>query len=117
VDQEIKMIQDELFETVLTIVNMAIITQAPLTRWKKVDNLIIPKKANARQIKKKFRNMHIYEADWNAMISIKRKEALKKSEESHMIQSNQFGSRKQKSSMHPLQLEISQLEIFQLSRQ
>jgi hypothetical protein len=50
VDQEIKKIQDELFETVLTISNMAIITQTPLTRWKEVDNLIIPKKANAQQI-------------------------------------------------------------------
>jgi hypothetical protein len=51
------------------------------------------------------------------MISIKSKEVLKKSEESHMIQSNQIGSRKQKSRMHRLQLEISQLEISRLSRQ
>jgi hypothetical protein len=82
----------------------------------KVDNFIIPKKANSRQIKQ-FRNIHIYEADWNAMISIKWKEALKKSEECHMIQSNQFRSRKQKSTMHPLQLEISQLEISRRRRQ
>jgi hypothetical protein len=36
VDQEIKKIQDEIFETVLTIVNIAIVTQTPLTRWKKL---------------------------------------------------------------------------------
>jgi hypothetical protein len=34
-----------------------------------------------------------------------------------MLQRNQFGSRKQKSTMQPLQLEISQIEISRLSRQ
>jgi hypothetical protein len=66
---------------------------------------------------KYFWNIHIYEADWNAMICIKWKEALKESEDSNMLQPNQFGSRKQKSTMQPLQLEISQIEISRLSRQ
>jgi hypothetical protein len=61
--------------------------QTSLTKWKKVDNLIIPMKENPRQLKY-FRNIHIYEADWNATISIKRKEALKKSEDRLTIQSN-----------------------------
>jgi hypothetical protein len=82
---------------------------------KKVDSIIIPKKVNSQQLKY-FRNIRIYKADWNAIISVKWKEALK-SEDCHMIQPNQFGSRKQKSTMHPFQLEISQLEISRLSRQ
>jgi hypothetical protein len=44
VDQDLKKIQDELLETSLTIVNMAIKTQISLTRWKRVGNIIIPKK-------------------------------------------------------------------------
>jgi hypothetical protein len=95
---------------------MAIKTQTSLTRWKKVDNIIIPKKKDARLLKY-FRNIHIYKADWNAIIGIKWKEALKKSEDGNTLQPNQFGSRKQKSTMQPLQLEISQIEISRLSRQ
>jgi hypothetical protein len=116
VDQDLKKIQDELLEASLTIVNMAIKTQTSLTRWKSVDNIIIPKKKDARSLKY-FRNIHIYEADWNAIMGIKWKEALKQSEDSNMLQPNQFGSRKQKSTIQPLQLEISQIEISRLSRQ
>jgi hypothetical protein len=94
---------------------MAIKTQTSLTRWKKVDNIIIPKKKDSRSLKY-FRNIHIYEADWNSIIGIKWKEALKKSEDSNMVQPNQFGSRKQKSTMQPLQLEILHIEISRLSR-
>jgi hypothetical protein len=95
---------------------LAIKTQTSLTRWKRFNNIIIPKKKDARSLKY-FRNIHIYEADWNAIMGIKWKEALKQSEDSNMLQPNQFGSRKQKSTIQPLQLEISQIEIFRLSRQ
>jgi hypothetical protein len=95
---------------------MAIKTQTSLTRWKRVNNIIIPKKKDARSLKY-FQNIHIYEADWNAIMSIKWKEALKQSEDSNMLQPNQFKSRKQKSTMQHLQLEISQIEISRLSRQ
>jgi hypothetical protein len=92
VNQDLKKIQEKLLEACLTIVNMAIKTQTSLTRWKKADNIIIPKKKNARSLKY-FRNIHIFKADWNAIIGIKWKEALKKSEDSNMLQLNQFGSR------------------------
>jgi hypothetical protein len=69
VDQDLKKIQDKLLEVSLTIIKMARMTQTSLTRWKKVDNIIIPKKKDARSLKY-FRNIHIYEADWNAIIGI-----------------------------------------------
>jgi hypothetical protein len=69
-DQDLKKIQDKLLEASLTIVNLAIKTQTSLTRWKRVNNIIILKKKDARSLKY-FRNIHIYEADWNAIMGIK----------------------------------------------
>jgi hypothetical protein len=50
-----------------------------------------PKKKKSISLKD-FRDIHIYEADWNTIMSIKWKQALQKSEVIGMIQPNQFGS-------------------------
>jgi hypothetical protein len=51
----------------------------------------------------------------NAILSLKWKEVLKKSEEQNSIITSQVGSRKKRSSQFPIHIEISQLEISRIT--
>ena len=62
--------QTILFETQLAIVNVAAKVGRPLNRWKNAVNIVIPKQKGTIDITK-FRNIHIYECDLNAFLSIK----------------------------------------------
>jgi hypothetical protein len=62
VDQEMQKVKEKLIETLLTILNMVITTQTFLIRWKRVDNIPIPKKKSATL--QKTSEVYIYEADW-----------------------------------------------------
>jgi hypothetical protein len=73
-------IQNIMSQTQLDIVNLATDIGEPLQRWQKAINIAIPKQPGALNIDK-FRNIHIYECDLNAMLSIKWKEALFKLED------------------------------------
>jgi hypothetical protein len=63
-------IQEELMEVTLEIINMAIETSTTLKRWRQVNNIIIPKRKKSNFLKD-FKNIHIYKAYWNAVMSIK----------------------------------------------
>ena len=64
----------------------------------------------------KFRNIHIYECDLNAVLAIKWKAAIFKAEESNQISESQFGSRRGKSTQTPILMEILQQDISRLTR-
>ena len=70
VDQELLLIQQDLFGATLRILNLAVLCERPLTRWKRAQNFIIPKKPNNFELKNP-RNIHIYEYDLNALLSLK----------------------------------------------
>jgi len=65
IDTDILSGQQVLFEATLTIVNLAIESEMPLTRWKTAINMVIPKKKDIYDAKN-LRNIHIYECDLNA---------------------------------------------------
>ena len=66
-------IQIILFSIQLSVVNLAIKLGKPLQRWKKAVNLVIPKIKGINNISK-FCNIHIYECDLNAFLSINPKQ-------------------------------------------
>jgi hypothetical protein len=76
---------------------------------------MIPKKNGSYKVTD-YRNIHIYEYDMNAILSLKWKEALKQSEQQNVICPSQVGSRKQRSSQFPIHIEIYQLEISRLTQ-
>jgi endonuclease/exonuclease/phosphatase family metal-dependent hydrolase len=115
VDNEIASAQLELFEATLDIVNLAIVSERPLSRWKVATNIVIPKKKGSNDVKH-LRNIHIYECDLNALLSLKWKEALSNAETEDFIIQSQCGSRKEKSSHDPVFMETAQLEIARLTR-
>jgi hypothetical protein len=114
IDHEILSAQQELFEATLRIVNLAIASEKPLTRWLTATNIVIPKKKGMYE-PKNLRNIHIYECDLNALLSLKWKEALAAAEKTEFMVQSQFGCRKQKSSQDPVSLENAQLEIARLT--
>jgi endonuclease/exonuclease/phosphatase family metal-dependent hydrolase len=115
VDREVLMAQQDLFEATLRILNLAIQSERPLTRWKTATNIVIPKKKDVHELKN-LRNIHIYECDLNALLSLKWKEALVEAEKTDFMVQSQFGSRKEKSSHNPVFIENAQLEIARLTR-
>ena len=115
IDTEILSAQQELFGATLRILNLAIASERPLTRWKTAVNIVIPKKKGLYE-PKNLRNIHIYECDLNALLSLKWKEALAAAEQTDFIVQSQFGSRKHKSSQDPVSLESAQLDIARLTR-
>jgi hypothetical protein len=86
-----------------------------LERWINPTNIMLPKKNGSHKVTD-YRNIHIYECNMNATLSLKWKEALKKSEEQNVIIPSQVGSRKQRSLQFPIHIEISQLEISRITR-
>jgi hypothetical protein len=76
---------------------------------------MIPKKNGSYKVTD-YRNIHIYECDMNAMLSLKLKEALKQSEDQNVICPSQVGGRKQRSSQFPIHIEIAHLDISRLTQ-
>jgi hypothetical protein len=107
--------QNIMSQTHLEIVNLATEVGEHLQRWQRAINIAIPKQPGVLNIDK-FRNIHIYECDLNAMLSIKWKEALSKLEESKAIICNQYGSRRALSSWDPVQMETLQLDNSRITR-
>jgi hypothetical protein len=113
-DSQMGSYQQELLESTLCIFNFAIQSGTILDRWINATIIMIPKKNGSCKVTD-YRNIHIYECDMNAMLSLKWKEALKQSEDQNVIGPSQVGIRKQRLSQFPIHIEISQLEISRLT--
>jgi hypothetical protein len=68
--------QQELLGSTICIVNFVIQSGTILERWINATNIMIPKKNRSYKVTD-YRNIHIYECDISAMLSLKWKEALK----------------------------------------
>jgi len=64
----------------------------------------------------KFRNIHIYECDLNAVLAIKWKSAIFNAEKAKQLCESQFGSRQEKTSQIPILLEVLQQDISRVTR-
>ena len=107
--------QDWILNLHLKIVNLALKTRKSLKRWQRANNICIPKKKDCRDVDS-FRNIHIYECDLNAALSIKWSEAISQAENENLIHPSQFGGRAKHSSQMPILLEIIQQDIARTTR-
>ena len=114
-DHEIfKKLQD-IFNIHLCLINSVLTHGRSITRWRRCNNICIPKKSGCID-NDKFRNIHIYECNLNAVLAIKWKNAIHKAEEEEVICESQFGSRKAKTSQLPILIEILQQDYSRLTR-
>jgi hypothetical protein len=113
-DNQMESHQQELLESTLCTVNLSIQSGTILDCWINATNIMIPKKNGTYKVTD-YRNIHIYECDMNAMLSLKWKEALKQSEDQNVICPSQVGCRKQRLSQFPIHIMIAQLEISRLT--
>ena len=95
--------------------NLILKSKRSINRWRKCNNICIPKKPGCIEYDK-FRNIHIYECDLNAMLAIKWRNAIKQAEEEKKINESQFGSRRHKSSQLPILIEILQQDYSRVAR-
>ena len=115
-DLELKQEQTEMMTLQVDFINAVIKSGYSLKRWRKVHNMIIPKQSNNYDMLKQ-RSIHIYEADWNAILSIKWREAMIKAEEEGKLHASQYGSRQGKSAHDPIYWETMQHDISRMQRQ
>ena len=64
----------------------------------------------------KFRNIHKYECDLNAILAIKWRNAIKQAEEEKKLNESQFGSRQHKNSQLTILIEIMQQDYSRVAR-
>jgi hypothetical protein len=111
-----KLMQNTISEAHRWLTNTAVFLQTPLTRWPQVHVITVPKNKGSNRIDK-YRNIHIYECNLNAGLSIKWREAAAESEKERIIHSSQFGSRGQLSAQHPILWETMHSERARMTRQ
>ena len=114
-DIEIYNKQQVILDAHLRLINAILKHGKSILRWQRCNNICIPKKQGCIEIDK-FRNIHIYECDLNAVLAIKWKGAIFTSEKEGKLSESQFGSRKSKNSQLPILLEILQNDISRLTR-
>ena len=71
--------QQVILDAHLKLINSTLRHGKSILRWQRCDNICIPKKQGCIEIDK-FRNIHIYECDLNAVLAIKWKGAIFTSE-------------------------------------
>ena len=114
-DMEIHDKQQEIFNLHLSLINKILHHERSISRWQRCNNICIPKKPGWIEVDK-FRNIHIYECDLNAVLAIKWKNAIFKLEEEDLLCESQFGSRKSKTSQIPILVEIIQQDYSRTTR-
>ena len=114
-DLQITNMQLEIFDLHLRLINVILKSGHSISRWQKCNNISIPKRSDCILVDK-FRNIHIYECDLNAVLAIKWKAAIYRAEESNQISESQFGSRRGKTTQTPILMEILQQDISRLTR-
>ena len=114
-DLEINTMQQDTLELHLRLINLILQSENSIPRWQRCNNISIPKKLDCILVEK-FRNIHIYECDLDAVIAIKWKAAIYNAEEANQLSENQFGSRKEKNTQIPILMEILQQDISRLTR-
>ena len=114
-DLEINNMQQEIMELHLRLINLILQSGNSIPRWQQCNNISIPKKPDCILLDK-FRNIHIYECNLNAVLAIKWKAAIHNAEDANQLSESQFGSRKGKNTQIPILMEVLQQDISRLTR-
>jgi exonuclease III len=83
-------------------------------RWSSVVNVMLEKDPGNPRIHR-LRVIHIYEADYNLLLAVKWREGLHHAEDHRLLNAGLYGSRPGRSALTPVNIEIMQNAIYQLS--
>ena len=107
--------QDDIRSAHLSLINYALKHGYSFTRWKTIVNVMIQKDPGNSKIHR-LRVIHLYEADYNLLLSLKWRDVLHASEDEGTINDGQYGSRPNRNAHDPVFIENMQSEICRLSR-
>lgn len=83
-------------------------------RWHKVVNIMLRKDPHNSYIHR-LRIIHLYEADYNLLLSVKWRQAIHHAEDHHLLNEGLYGSRPGRTAHDPVFLEIMQTETYRTS--
>jgi hypothetical protein len=84
-------------------------------RWKTVVNIMLEKDPGDPKIHR-LRVIHIYEADYNLLLSIQWRTLMHSAEDQHLLNEGQYGSRPHRNAHDPVFIEEMQFEMCRASR-
>ena len=105
----------ELLQYQLDMVNYCISHSYSLKRWRKVVNVMIQKEPGNNKIHR-LRVLHLYEADWSALLAIKWRELMHHAVDNLLLHPEQYGGVPGKDSITPAFIETQQHEHSRCSR-
>ena len=112
--KEIDQKQNDLLTVFIEFINKVIQNGISLKRWQTVHSIAIPKDKNNTFVHR-IRNIHIYEADYNFILKQKWGEAVASAEKHEQLHTSQYGSRKSRTSLDPVAIEIIQQEYTKMT--
>jgi hypothetical protein len=107
--------QQEMRTFHLHLINYALERGYSYQRWQAIVNTMLFKEENKIKIHRT-RVIHIYEADYNLVLSLKWRVALYQAEALRVLNEGQYGSRPRRNAIDPVIIEECQLEVSRLSR-
>ncbi|KAI2501781.1 hypothetical protein MHU86_12701 [Fragilaria crotonensis] len=107
--------QSEILRVHLLLINYALECGYSYQRWRHVANSVLFKEPGNIKIHRT-RIIHIYEADYNLMLSLKWRSALLQAEAYQQLNNGQYGSRPKRTAIDPVFLEELQLEMSRITR-
>ena len=99
----------------LQLINIAIRNSYVFNRWKKVANLMILKEPGNTKIHR-LRVIHLYEADYNAILGIKYRQLMHHAVDNDLLHPTQFGGMPGRDSITPVMITEMQNEIVRMTR-
>ena len=112
--QEINDAQEALQKGHTQLLEYALKNRYAFQRWSDVVNIMLEKDPGNPRIHR-LRVIHIYEADYNLLLAVKWRQALHHAEDTNIINKGLYGSRPGRSAITPVNIEIMQHAIYQLS--
>ena len=98
----------------LALINYSVRFGYSYRRWQKVVNIMLRKDTHHAYIHR-LRVIHLYEADYNLLLAVKWRHAMRHSEEQNLLNEGIYGSRAGRSAHDPIFVEIMQNEIYRAS--
>ena len=102
--------QEALIYAHVSLINYALRMGISYDRWKTVVNIMLEKDPGDPKIHR-LRVIHIYEADYNLLLSIQWRNLMRLAEDHHLLNERQYGSRPHRNSHDPVFIEEMQFEI------
>ena len=98
-----------------SMINLALSQGKSYKRWQKVVNIMLEKEPGNPKIHR-LRVIHLYEADYNLILSLKARSLVHHAEDNYLLNDGLYGARPGRTAHDPVALEETIAEITRLSR-